>query len=348
MDTPKTDISVVICCHNSTRVLPPTLAHLANQAVRPSVHWEVVIVDNASTDGTTDSAKLWPRGNVPLRVVSEPTLGLAYARMRGIEEARGEIISFVDDDNWLCRDWVQTVYDVMNAHPEVGALGGIVEPEFETARPPWFAPVAYLYATGPEGEPSGDVTGVHMLCGAGLSVRRSALADIKSKGFRSIAVGRQGAGLGAGEDSEMTYSLRLAGWRMWIDPRLRIKHFLPVRRLSWDYARRLAYGSAFATPERDALVYACKPPRSGFTYGLRLLRERWFWQMGTALRQMCPAWRGVLKRTFGWGAEGDPDVLRAEFAIGRLSGLMAMRRTYDARAREIRAVMERMRTHTRG
>ncbi|HET9468133.1 MAG TPA: hypothetical protein VFO48_06975 [Vicinamibacterales bacterium] len=192
------------------------------------------------------------------------------------------------------------------------------------------------------------MTGVHMLCGAGLSVRRSALADIQTKGFRSIAVGRQGAGLGAGEDSEMTYSLRLAGWRMWIDPRLRIKHFLPVRRLNWDYARRLAYGSAFATPERDALVYACKPPRSGVTHQLRLLRERWFWQTGTALRHVIAAWRGVLKRTAGMGAEGDPDVLRAEFAIGRLSGLMAMRRTYDARAREIRHVMERMRNQTRG
>ena len=348
MDAPKSDISVVICCHNSARVLPATLAHLANQAVRPSVQWEVLIVDNASTDGTAEAAKLWPAGKVPLRVVCEPKLGLAYARERGIKDARGAIVSFVDDDNWLCRDWVQTVYDVMTAHPEVGALGGIVEPEFETARPPWFPPVAYLYATGPEGEPSGDVTGVHMLCGAGLSVRRSALADIKTKGFRSIAVGRQGSGLGAGEDSEMTYCLRLAGWRMWIDPRLRIKHFLPVRRLNWNYARRLAYGSAFATPERDALVYACKPPRSGFTYQLRLLRERWFWQTGTALRLVISAWRGVLKRRFGMGAEGDTDVLRAEFAIGRLSGLMAMRRTYDARTREIRQVMERMRKPARG
>jgi len=308
------------------------------------------VVDNASTDGTADIAvKLWAAAaKTTLRVVSEAKLGLAYARMRGIDEARGEIISFVDDDNWLCREWVQTVYDVMRAHPEVGALGGFVSPEFETVRPPWFGPVAYLYATGPDGEPSGDVTGMHMLCGAGLSVRRSALADIRSKGFRPIAVGRQGTGLGAGEDSEMTYSLRLAGWRMWIDPRLRIKHFLPARRLNWDYARRLAYGSAFATPERDALVYACKPPRSGVTYRLRLLRERWFWQVGTALRHAMPAWRGVLKRSLRLGGDGDADVLRAEFALGRLRGLMAMRRTYDARADEIRHVMARMEKQRRG
>lgn len=365
MNAPETDISVVICCHNSARVLPPMLEHLANQIVAPSVRWEVVVVDNASTDDTADLARRSAKrlrepfsqaddekGSrslfAPLRVVAEPKLGLAYARARGVEEARGGIICFVDDDNWLCPEWVQTVFDVMSAHPDVGALGGIVEPEFETARPPWFAPVAYLYATGPEGEPSGDVTGVHMLCGAGLSVRRSALADIRSKGFRPIAVGRQGSGVGAGEDSEMTYSLRLAGWRMWIDPRLRIRHFLPVRRLNWDYARRLAYGSAFATPERDALVYACKPPRSGLTYRVRLLREQWFWQAGTALGKVIPAWRGVVKRSVGLGGDGDADVLRAEFAIGRLSGLVAMRRTYNARAREIRDVMARMKKQTRG
>jgi GT2 family glycosyltransferase len=191
-----------------------------------------------------------------------------------MDEASFDIIAFIDDDNWVQPGWIQTVADVMSNHSEVGALGGFVGPEFETVRPDWFAPVAYLYALGPEGEPSGDVTGMHMLCGAGLIVRRAALADVRSKGFRPIAVGRQGASLGAGEDSEMTYMLRLSGWRLWIEPRLRIRHFLPARRLQWDYARRLAYGSAFSGVERDALVYACKPPRFGITLRFRVLRER--------------------------------------------------------------------------
>ena len=81
-------------------------------------------------------ANAWPAADkATLRVVSEPKLGLAFARARGIDEARGEIISFVDDDNWLCRTWVQTVCDVMRSHPEVAALGGIIEPAFETTRP---------------------------------------------------------------------------------------------------------------------------------------------------------------------------------------------------------------------
>lgn len=199
-------VSVVVCCHNSSALLPATLTHLARQRVARTLSWEVIVVDNGSTDNTDAVAQqVWANSVASLRVVKEPQLGLAYARTRGVAEARYDVITFVDDDNWLCEDWVQTVFDVMLAQPMVGALGGIVEPAFETSRPGWFAPVAYLYTTGPTGEPSGDVTGVHMLCGAGLNVRRLALADITEKGFRPISVGRQGTGLGAGEDSEMTY-----------------------------------------------------------------------------------------------------------------------------------------------
>jgi GT2 family glycosyltransferase len=343
-------ISVVICCHNSAAVLPPTLAHLAAQAVDPSVVWEVLIVDNASTDGTAEVAmRLWPAAaSAPLRVVREDRLGLMHARERGIAESTGDIVAFVDDDNWMCPEWVQTVRECMRQHPAIGALGSVVEPEFEIPAPPWFARVSSLYAVGPEGKPAGDVTTTHMLCGAGLSVRRQAMTDIRDKGFRPIGVGRQGRGFGAGEDIEMTYALRLCGWRLWVDPRLRVRHFLPARRLRWDYARKLAYGSAYATPERDALICACKPPRRGLARQIRALRERWFWQTGIAAARLVPAWRGLLKMRSAAHAEGDVDVLQTEFVLGRLGGIFAMRRAYDARSREIRQVMERMEKQTRG
>jgi glycosyltransferase involved in cell wall biosynthesis len=335
-------VSVIICCHNSSNLLPNTLEFLLRQVV--DVPWEVVIVDNASTDQTSSVARrLWPQGTpVPLRVVQEPQLGLAYARIRGIMEARYEFLTFVDDDNWLEPGWVQTTYEVMLDHPEIGALGGIIEPEFESTRPSWFGPVAYLYATGPSDEPSGDVTEKHMLCGAGLTVRQSALRDIGEKGFRPISVGRTGTSLGAGEDSELTYCLRLAGWRLWIDPRLRMKHFLPQRRLQWEYARRLAYCSAYATPERDALVYACKPPRAGLLLVVRWLRETWFWQVAAALARILRAPAGLVKRTLGRGTDGDPDVLQAEFLRGRLDGLLAARPWYARRSGEIRGLMKRL------
>ena len=345
-----TAVSVVICCHNSAAVLPTTLAHLAAQTVDHSVRWEVVVIDNASTDDTSAAAtRHWPASApAQLRVIREPQLGLMYARERGVAESTGDIIAFVDDDNWVCPVWVQTVYEVMRAHPEIGALGSVVEPEFEIPKPDWFERVSNLYAVGPAGPPEGDVTTTHMLCGAGLSVRRQALTDIREKGFRPVGVGRQGTGFGAGEDIEMNFALRLSGWRLWVDPRLRVRHFLPSRRLRWAYARQLAYGAAYATPERDALICACKPPRRGLPLAIRRLRERWIWQASTAVARLLPAWRGLLKRRAATPLEGDPDVLYSEFVLGRLKGLFVMQRAYDARSREIRDLMERMEKQTRG
>jgi glycosyltransferase involved in cell wall biosynthesis len=337
-------VTLIVRCHNSSTLLPRTLECLARQAVAPDIPWEVLVVDNASTDETSATAlRLWPPDcRAPLRVTQEPQLGQAYACARGIDEANYEFLTFVDDDNWLDPGWVQIAYEVMRDHPEVGALGGINEAEFETGRPSWFGPVAYLYATGPSGEPSGDVTGQYMLFGAGLTLRRSALMDVRQKGFRFLSTGRTGGNLASGEDSEMTWSLRLAGWRLWIDPRLRLKHFLPERRLRWEYARRLAYSSAYCTPERDALVYAVKPPRFGLPLRVRRLRERWFWQVGRMVRLLLREPAGLVKRGLGTAADGDPDVLRVEFLRGRFDGLMAARPWYDNRSREVRRLMARL------
>ena len=95
---------VVLCCHNSAGRLPLTLAHLAAQQISPKLAWEVIVVDNASNDGTAEVAmKAWPEdAPVKLHVVHESQLGLSNARWRGFSQARYEVVSFIDDDNW-CR-----------------------------------------------------------------------------------------------------------------------------------------------------------------------------------------------------------------------------------------------------
>lgn len=119
-------VSVVLCCHNSTQRLPPTLQHLAAVTVPPRVDWDVLVVDNASTDDTAACARtLWAQAGapVPLRVLSEPRQGLNYARWAGIRAARGDIISFVDDDNWVDTRWLEVITDVFVAEPRVCAAG---------------------------------------------------------------------------------------------------------------------------------------------------------------------------------------------------------------------------------
>ncbi|MCY7278070.1 MAG: glycosyltransferase family 2 protein, partial [Phormidesmis sp. CAN_BIN44] len=122
-------ISIVICCYNSAQRLPETLAHLAAQAIPSTVPWEIIIIDNASTDNTADVARAsWlSTSSAPLHIIHEPQQGLSYARLRGFCESTYDVISFVDDDNWVCPEWVQTVSEIMTQHPHVGACGGCSE-----------------------------------------------------------------------------------------------------------------------------------------------------------------------------------------------------------------------------
>jgi len=134
-------VSVAICCHNGEEQLPATLAHLRDQRVKSEIPWEILLVDNASTDRSAQVARLcWANETAaPLRVVQEPQLGLNCARERALREARYEIVSFVDDDNWVSSDWVAVVSETMSAEPELGAIGSINRAVSGIAFPPWFS-----------------------------------------------------------------------------------------------------------------------------------------------------------------------------------------------------------------
>lgn len=259
-------VSFVLCCHNSAGRLPETLRHLAAVVSPPAVVWEVVVVDNASTDGTADLAgQLWRNlgAPAPLRVESEPELGLSFARWRGIRTARHEIVSFIDDDNWVSPGWLSVLNEIFTAHPDFGAAGGIGVPVFETKEPEWFRAIQNSYACGPQGPCSGEVPHRRgYLYGAGLSIRRQALSELEASGFRPKLVGRQGATLLAGEDGEICFALTLAGCRLWYDERLTFWHFMPAPRLSLDYALRLMNQMGRTSVVLDAYLVRIPESRS--------------------------------------------------------------------------------------
>ena len=326
-------VSVVVCCHNSAKRLPETLAHLARQEVSSEVPWEVVVVDNASTDDTARVAEAhWPENApAPLRVVQEPEPGLSHARRRGITEARHGIIGFVDDDNWLAPDWVQRAAEVMAEHPEVGACGGYSEAVCEVPPPDWFEAHSVMYAIGPA--PDAQEPGYrNLLWGAGLILRKAAWKQLLQRGFRSRLVGRQGSTLTGGEDSEICFALRLAGWKLWFDPQLRLRHFLSAGRLRWEYLRRVVWadGNAVAL---DSYLFALSEGHSGLRERLRLT---WQWQSLRELKFFVRRPRALLRALIK-PSEGDSEVLEGEYHLGRLTGLVRMRTNYDRLHREVRS-----------
>jgi len=250
-------ISIILCCYNSAERLPETLRHIASQKTREELQWEVIIVNNNSQDNTVEVAKKeWSKypATCSFKIIDQPIPGLSFAREKGIETARFDYLLFCDDDNWLCDTYVQTAYEIMEEHPEIGGLGGWCEAVFEAEKPVWFDLFAHNFAVSRQGEESGDITDKKgCLYGAGLVTRKRCWFELKEKGFTSFLSDRIGNSLSSGGDTEYSYALRLLGYKIWFDERLYFKHFMPAARMDFNYLKRLR--KAMSESEFAMLTY---------------------------------------------------------------------------------------------
>jgi hypothetical protein len=249
-------------------------------------------------------------------------------------------VGFIDDDNIPAPDWAQRALEAMNAHPDAGAIGGFNEADLPIDPPTWFSRFAGLYAVGPQGPAEGgDVTRSRgFLWGAGLCVRRAAFDRVRMAGFSPMATGRTGGQFHLGDDTEICLVLRIAGWRLWYEPKLRLRHRIAETRLSWRYlcARSRADGasSVLLDPYQFALAGA------GADFRVRLAR-RWGWRFLAAVRNVTGHGMLVRERRFQ-GGEGDPRVLTLNWEWGRLEALLRQRSAYGAARRQVEQLRARL------
>src|SRR5688572_12404265 len=109
MTTP--DISIVVCTHNRAAMLREALASLYHLETGGRFTYEIVVIDNASTDATPQAiAAAAGESPAPLRGIHESQKGIVAARNRGIQEARGRWIAFFDDDQLADGRWLAELY----------------------------------------------------------------------------------------------------------------------------------------------------------------------------------------------------------------------------------------------
>ncbi|MBW3127587.1 glycosyltransferase [Hymenobacter profundi] len=247
-------VSVLICTYNGAQRLAPTLEHLSQQKLTLGIPWEVVLVDNSSTDNSIAlSTACWQRygAPVPLRPFRQPIPGKNYALEMAYDEARYEFMCIVDDDNWLNNDYLQVGFDLLSRHDAIGLLGGRSIGAFEVPMPLWFPKVSRSYAVGTPvlftGNPprllteAGPIT-QGALCGAGLFMRHAAWRLLQQADFQSLLNGRIGEKqLMGGEDDELSYAVKLAGYEIWYTPTLCLTHFMTKNRLTKEYVPRIIH-----------------------------------------------------------------------------------------------------------
>lgn len=239
-------ITVLVCTFNGASRLAKTIEHLALQTATNKIQWELIVVDNASTDDSSEVArKEWKKYNlnsVPFNILFESKPGKIYALEQGAAKANFEYMVICDDDNWLNPDYLENMYSILDNHPDVGAVGGqgIAVSDLPDL-PDWFKDYQEGYAIGQQGQQTGYVNSRGYLWGAGLGTR-TALYQKMYDGFPSLLTGRLGQQLTAGEDSEYCQRLILTGQSLYYSENLIFQHYMPENRLKTAYRTNLFDG----------------------------------------------------------------------------------------------------------
>ena len=228
--------TVLICTHNRATFLENALNSLAR--MQTTFSWELLVVDNGSTDGTAELLRSRAPGfPVPLRHLYEPRLGKSIALNAGIASAAGSIVVFGDDDQEFPPDWVERSCAPLVADPTLGYTGGRVLPLVSTPFPGWIdlqhseyrSPLGVFdYGSDPFiFEERQRVAG-----GGNMAVRRTLLEQVG--GFRED-LGRRGRSLLGQEQAEFFSRTRALGARGAFVPEMRVWHHVPPDRLRKRY-----------------------------------------------------------------------------------------------------------------
>jgi len=260
-------VSIVICTYNGLSRLPETLDFIVKQ--KSKISFELIIVDNNSSDFTNDFVKEYLKDSeIDWKIVSETKAGLSYARWRGIEESKYELVLFCDDDNHLAENYIEIGAFKFSNNPNLGILGGLGSPKFESQKPTWFDDFSHSYAVGSLGKEPGIQAKGSWHYGAGCFFRKSALIQLKLLGFKSVLSDRKGGDLSSGGDVELCYAVQLLGFDLAFDPTLRFDHFIEAHRLDWDYYLKLNRGIASSFPLLESYQILSFNSRTAFMFHL--------------------------------------------------------------------------------
>jgi GT2 family glycosyltransferase len=230
-------ISVLIATHNGADTIERTLAAMAALDV-PEGGWELLVVNNASTDDTEARALAW-KDRLPLLYLVEPRLGKSFALNRGLGETGGDLIVMTDDDVLPDRTWLTDIARVAALHPHCAAFGGAIVPAFDGTLPAVASNYfGLLYGASPN-HPEGAIrpmrgTSLYDISGANLTIRKS-VRDAGHRFPEDYLIGHAGL---MGEDTEFVRRLGASGLQIGFAPKARIHHIIHAHQTSWRWIHR--------------------------------------------------------------------------------------------------------------
>lgn len=234
-------ISVIICTHNGSKRISDSLLALFCQNFCSDVPWEILLIDNGSTDHTTQIIREFidkNQSDVPFKIIMEPKEGKSNALIKGYDEAKYELMLVCDDDNWLNSDYLQTVFDVFQTNSNISLLGGYGIAEFKgEVKPVWFDLYQACFACGKNHNKTGFLApNDTSIWGAGSVIRKSMWNHLRKNGF--IFINNTGPDKAFGEDVELSHAVAFAGGKLYFDEQLWFFHDVSGGRVTKENVKK--------------------------------------------------------------------------------------------------------------
>jgi glycosyltransferase involved in cell wall biosynthesis len=282
-----------------------------------STDYEIVVVDNASTDGTPAVVdQIRSQHQIPTIVLlTESQQGLGYARNTGCERARGSFIAFMDDDCVAARDWLESLLHCFDhVQPIPWSVGGIIVPVYEATKPVWFKD---RYETDTWGDQPRFLKRGESFTGCNMSFRKDV---IERFGGFDVELGMKGETLAVAEETKLYLRIWSTEGHIptfYYTPRAVMYHTIDPYKMTVSYQLKRAFSAgqaSWALAQMEPMSRRCVLCVGSI--GLIL------WYSARALLHIRPGhWQS-------WAVE---ELYPVAFNMGRLSGYLGVRMAFRQR-----------------
>lgn len=233
-------LSIIICTYNRADYLRDTLESLLDTTA-DAASFEVLIIDNNSTDDTKAVAEKVKQSHteISIRYATETNQGLSHARNRGISEAAGDVLLFLDDDIAARSDFIPAWISFFRENPDASGGGGKIHVHFDDPRPRWMSHFLLpLLGHHDLGNAIKKYPANKYPFGGNMAFRKEIFEQY---GTFNTDLGRKGKKLMASEEKEFYRRLR-DSQDIYYLPHAFIYHRVNKQRLTKSYIKKQAVG----------------------------------------------------------------------------------------------------------
>lgn len=228
-------VSIVVCTYNRCGLLQNAIQSLVNQS---NQNFEIIIINNNSSDSTGEISLQYCREYPNIHYHNEYNQGLSYARNRGLNEAKGEYIGYIDDDAIAETNWIETAYKVINTY-KPDAFGGPIYPYYISEKPAWFKDE---YEIRLHQDYSGWLEKNNSMSGSNMFFKKTVLKEI---GAFDVNFGMKGDRLIYGGENRPIVKMAENKKKIYYSLDLKVKHIVPEFKMDIGYQMFYALENAF-------------------------------------------------------------------------------------------------------